>query len=86
MSKAVIAPDSFKGSATSIEVAAAIAGWQSVRPSDELIQIPLPMGRRHTASTKSTTKRAPHHCPDISPDAYWLLLDDATAAVTAISI
>jgi glycerate kinase len=45
MSRILIAPDSFKGSATSIEVARAIAkGWHSVRPDDELIQIPFADG------------------------------------------
>ena len=45
MSRILIAPDSFKGSATSIEVASAIAkGWKSCRPEDELIQIPFADG------------------------------------------
>ena len=49
MAKILIAPDSFKGSATSVEVANAIAqGWRSVRPDDEVIQIPFADGGEGT--------------------------------------
>ena len=84
MSKVVIAPDSFKASATSIEVAAAIAqGWKSLRPSDELIQIPFADGGEGTLLVleKAQPSAQRIYCPDISPAAYWLLLDDATAVV-----
>lgn len=84
MSKVVIAPDSFKGSATSNEVAAAIAqGWKSLRPGDELIQIPFADGGEGTllALEKAQPGAQRIYCPDISPNAYWLLLDDATAVV-----
>lgn len=38
----LIAPDSFKGSLTSVEVARALAaGWASARPQDELLHAPL---------------------------------------------
>lgn len=84
MSRILIAPDSFKGSATSIEVAAAIAeGWQSVRPDDELIQIPFADGGEGTLLALEKARPGAHriYCPDISSDAYWLLLDDETAVV-----
>jgi glycerate kinase len=43
--RVVIAPDSFKGSLTSVEVAAAIsAGWLAARPGDETIPAPLADG------------------------------------------
>ena len=84
MSRILIAPDSFKGSATSIEVAHAIArGWQSVRPDDEVIQIPFADGGEGSLlaieCARPDSKRI--YCPEVSPDAYWLLLDGSTAVV-----
>ena len=84
MSRILIAPDSFKGSATSIEVADAIArGWKSVRPDDELIQIPFADGGEGSLlaieSARPDSQRI--YCPEVSPDAYWLLLDSSTAVV-----
>ena len=84
MSRILIAPDSFKGSATSLEVANAIAkGWQSVRPRDELIKIPFADGGEGTLlaieGAQPTAKRI--YCPDVSPDAYWLLINESTAIV-----
>ena len=84
MSRILIAPDSFKGSATSIEVAEAIArGWRSVRPDDELIQIPYADGGEGSLlaieSARPDSQRI--YCPEVSPDAYWLLLDGSTAVV-----
>lgn len=84
MSRILIAPDSFKGSATSIEVARAIAqGWQSVRPLDELIQIPFADGGEGSllAIECALPRSTRVYCPEISPDAYWLLLDGSTAVV-----
>ena len=84
MSKILIAPDSFKGSATSSEVAVSIAkGWQSVRPNDEVLQMPFADGGEGTLlaieAARSDVKR--NYCPEVSPDAYWLLLDGSTAIV-----
>ena len=84
MSRILIAPDSFKGSATSIEVARAIAqGWQSVRPLDELIQIPFADGGEGSllAIECARPRSTRVYCPEVSPDAYWLLLDGSTAVV-----
>ena len=45
----VIAPDSFKGSLTSVEVATALAaGWHAARPADELLLAPLADGGEGT--------------------------------------
>ncbi|WP_285114571.1 glycerate kinase [Leifsonia sp. fls2-241-R2A-40a] len=45
----VVAPDSFKGSAGAEVVAAAVAdGWRSVRPSDEVIELPMADGGEGT--------------------------------------
>ena len=84
MSRIVIAPDSFKGSATSIEVAAAIAkGWKSVRPNDEVLQIPFADGGEGTllAIEYGRPDAQRMYCPEVSPDAYWLLLDGSTAII-----
>lgn len=45
----MIAPDSFKGSLTSVEVATALAtGWRAARPDDELVLAPLADGGEGT--------------------------------------
>ena len=47
--RVVIAPDSFKGSLTSVEVATALAdGWRAARPSDEVLLAPLADGGEGT--------------------------------------
>lgn len=47
--RVVIAPDSFKGSLTSVEVALALAqGWRSARPDDEVLLAPLADGGEGT--------------------------------------
>ena len=47
--RVVIAPDSFKGSLTSVEVASALAdGWRSERPGDEILVAPLADGGEGT--------------------------------------
>lgn len=50
--KVVIAPDSFKGTATAAEAADALAaGWQLVRPDDELVRAPMADGGEGTLAT-----------------------------------
>ncbi|WP_460518311.1 glycerate kinase [Humibacter antri] len=45
----VIAPDSFKGSASAVQVAEAIAtGWREARPGDEVIELPMADGGEGT--------------------------------------
>ena len=47
--RVVIAPDSFKGSLTSVEVASALArGWREARPDDEVLLAPLADGGEGT--------------------------------------
>lgn len=47
--RVVIAPDSFKGSLTSVEVAMALAeGWRAARPDDEVLLAPLADGGEGT--------------------------------------
>ena len=45
----LIAPDSFKGSLTSVQVAQALAdGWRQARPDDEILLCPLADGGEGT--------------------------------------
>ena len=47
--RVVIAPDSFKGSLTSVQVATALAdGWRAARPADEVLLAPLADGGEGT--------------------------------------
>ena len=49
MSRVIIAPDSFKGTATNVEVAKWIAqGWRLIRPSDDILEIPMADGGEGT--------------------------------------
>lgn len=78
----VIAPDSFKGTATAIEVAGAIAlGWASVRPSDELRLMPMADGGEGTLEAFELAVPGARRMPvtvtgpdDRAVDAYWLWL------------
>ncbi len=87
--RVVIAPDSFKGSATATEVAAAIAaGWRRVRPADQVRTCPMGDGGEGTleafAATSPTAQRIPVVVtgPDDQPvTATYLLLEDGTAVV-----
>jgi glycerate kinase len=52
----LIAPDSFKGSLTSVQVAEAIAeGWRRVRPADEITLAPLADGGEGTLEAVAAT-------------------------------
>ncbi len=52
----LIAPDSFKGSLTSVQVAEALAaGWRSVRPGDEITLAPLADGGEGTLNAIAAT-------------------------------
>jgi len=89
MARIVIAPDSFKGTATAGSAAAAIArGWAAVRPSDELVQLPMADGGEGTldafAAAVADAKWMPQTVvgPDNRPvDSEWLLLPDGTGVV-----
>ena len=49
MTRVVLAPDSFKGTATAADAASALAaGWRSVRPDDELLVRPMADGGEGT--------------------------------------
>ncbi|QNE46378.1 glycerate kinase [Glaciihabitans sp. INWT7] len=86
----VIAPDSFKGSLSALDVAQAIAaGWAAVRPGDSLTLIPLADGGEGTLdAVESSVPGARRHDagPVTGPDGRqtpgaWLSLPDGTAVV-----
>ena len=89
MTRVVIAPDSFKGTASAQVAAAAIArGWARVRPDDELVLLPMADGGEGTldafAASVPGAKWMPRtvHGPDgRTVDTEWLLLPDGTGVV-----
>lgn len=89
MSVIVVAPDSFKGTASAAQVAAAVAeGWTSVRPGDRVLRLPMADGGEGTldafraAVPGAVVHRVRVLGPDDRPvDARWLLLPDAVALV-----
>lgn len=89
MSRIVIAPDSFKGTATAADAAGALAaGWRSVRSGDDLVERPMADGGEGTldafASAVPGARRMPITVrgPVTAPvEASWLLLPDGTGVV-----
>ena len=88
----LIAPDSFKGSLTSVEVAGALAGgWRRARPDDAVRLAPLADGGEGTlvaieASGGWTWREADAIDPVGRPiRARWLARDDGAAAVTEMA-
>ena len=86
----VIAPDSFKGSHSGLEVAEDLAtGWRSVRPDDHLVLLPQADGGEGTldavqASVPGTERRNAGLVtgPDSQPrSGEWLALPNGTAVV-----
>lgn len=89
----VLAPDSFKASATAGEVAEALArGWRAERPQDTLIELPLADGGEGTLDCLeravpgsvryAVTVAGPQGAPVA---ASWLLLPDGTGVVELAS-
>ncbi|GHF27085.1 glycerate kinase [Pseudolysinimonas yzui] len=89
MTRVVIAPDSFKGTATARDAARAIArGWASVRPDDELVLAPQADGGEGTidavaaAVAGAEVRTATVTGPDgRDVEARWLLLDSGEAVL-----
>jgi glycerate kinase len=87
--RVVLAPDSFKGTATAAEAADALArGWRSIAPSDVIVEKPMADGGEGTldafAAAVPGSERVPVTVqgPDDRPvDAAWLRLPDGTAVV-----
>jgi glycerate kinase len=89
VTRVVIAPDSFKGTATARDAAAAIArGWASVRPGDELLLAPQADGGEGTidavlaADAGAAVRTATVTGPDSRPvAARWVLRDSGEAVL-----
>ena len=88
----LIAPDSFKGSLTSVEVARALAdGWRRARPGDEILLCPLADGGEGTLAAIEAAggwvrQKATVHDPLGRPiTARWLRSDDGTRAVVEMA-
>ncbi|MDR6973087.1 glycerate kinase [Leifsonia shinshuensis] len=89
MSVVVVAPDSFKGSASAAEIAAALAaGWQDERPADRIVPVPMADGGEGTLDAfEAAVPGAVRHPvrvpgPTGEPvDATWLMLPGGTALV-----
>ena len=89
MAKILIAPDSFKGSATSAEVAKALAdGWREARPEDEIVIAPFADGGEGTLdcieNVAGNSQRIPitvQGATGIEHESSWLLVDSDTAVI-----
>lgn len=87
--RVVIAPDSFKGTATATDAARAIArGWRTVAPADDLVATPMADGGEGTLDAFATAVPGAERVPltvqgpgDRPTDAAWLRLPDGTAVV-----
>jgi glycerate 2-kinase len=90
--RVVIAPDSFKGSLTSVEVATALAqGWRAARPDDEVLLAPLADGGEGTlvaiAAAGGWTWQTVEASDPIGRPvaARWLRSDDGSRAVVELA-
>jgi glycerate kinase len=90
--RVVIAPDSFKGSLTSVEVATALAdGWREARPDDEVQLAPLADGGEGTLVAIAAAggwewRTTPATDPIGRPvTARWLRSDDGRHAVVELA-
>lgn len=90
--KVLIAPDSFKGSASAAQVAEALArGWSAVRTGDDVVALPQADGGEGTCEAVATSgdwrwRRTDVDGPDGRPvSARWLLGDDGRRAVIELA-
>jgi glycerate kinase len=89
VAKILIAPDSFKGSATSAQVAKALAdGWKIMRPDDEIVIAPFADGGEGTLdcieSVTSGSVRIPitvQGATSIEHESSWLLVGSDIAVI-----
>ena len=90
--RVLLAPDSFKGSLSSVEVTRALAnGWRRIRPGDQLIAAPLADGGEGTLAAIAETggwewQECPAHDPLGRPlVARWLLSHDGRRAAVELA-
>ena len=86
--RVLFAPDSFKGSLSSVEVARALAaGWRRVRPGDTILLAPLADGGEGTTEAIAAAggwewRETTVANPDFRPvAAHWLISPDGRSAV-----
>ena len=92
MTTVLFAPDSFKGSLSSVQVARALAeGWRRVRPADELLLTPLADGGEGTlAAIAAAGGWVEMLSPTVDPinrpiDGHWLRSADGSRAVVEMA-
>jgi glycerate kinase len=90
--RVLLAPDSFKGSLSSVEVTRALAeGWARARPDDDLVLAPLADGGEGTLAAIAETggwqwQECPAHDPLGRPlTAHWLLSADGGRAAVELA-
>jgi glycerate 2-kinase len=90
--RVLIAPDSFKGSLTSVEVARAVAeGWARARPQDELVLAPLADGGQGTLDSIAESggwewqECDSHDALGRPLPARWLRSEDGTRAAVELA-
>jgi glycerate kinase len=89
VTRVVIAPDSFKGTASAADAASALAaGWRSVRPADDLVLRPMADGGEGTLDAFESAVPGARRMPvtvrgpvSASVETHWLLLPDGTGVV-----
>jgi glycerate kinase len=90
--RVLIAPDSYKGSLTSVEVATALAeGWRAARPDDEVLLAPLADGGEGTLVAIAAAGGWEWRTADATDPigrrvaARWLRSDDGSRAVVELA-
>lgn len=94
MTRIVMAPDSFKGTVTAPDAAAALAaGWRAVRPRDEIVLSPMADGGEGTLEAVAAAVRGAVRVPVTVPgpggatvDAVWLRLPATADAPAGIGV
>lgn len=94
MTTVLIAPDSFKGTASAAQVAAALAaGWLDVRPHDDVITVPMADGGEGTVDAISAAIPAAtrHHVRVTGPDgrpvvATWLRIEEQGSTTAVVEL
>ena len=89
MAQILIAPDSFKGSATSAQVAMALAdGWKITRPGDEIVIVPFADGGEGTLDCIESVTPGSLRIPitvqgatGLNHKSSWLLVGSDTAVI-----
>jgi glycerate kinase len=65
--RVVVAPDSFKGSVSAPEAAAALSrGWRRARPGDEVVEVPMADGGEGTLDAVLASERAVVHAEPVT--------------------